>query len=54
LPSGPTTGSLCVLVATGEIFVHGWDLAKSTGQSTALAPQGHAKSHTGVIRCWPT
>jgi uncharacterized protein (TIGR03086 family) len=39
LPSGPATGSLCVLVAAGEIFVHGWDLAKSTGQSTALAPE---------------
>ncbi len=38
LPSGPTTGSLCILVATGEIFVHGWDLAKSTEQSTDLAP----------------
>jgi uncharacterized protein (TIGR03086 family) len=36
LPIGPTPGSICILVATGEIFVHGWDLAKSTGLDTAL------------------
>ena len=27
LPTGPAPGSLAVQVATGEIFVHGWDLA---------------------------
>ncbi len=32
LPTGPAPGSRCIQVATGEIFVHGWDLAKSTGQ----------------------
>ena len=33
LPTGPTVGSRCIQVATAEIFVHGWDLAKATGQS---------------------
>ncbi len=32
LPTGPAPGSRCIQVAMGEIFVHGWDLAKSTGQ----------------------
>jgi uncharacterized protein (TIGR03086 family) len=32
LPTGPAPGSRCIQVATGEIFVHGWDLAKAAGQ----------------------
>ncbi len=32
LPTGPSPGSLVIQVATGEIFVHGWDLARATGQ----------------------
>jgi len=31
LPTGPTPGSLTVQVATGETFVHGWDLATAVG-----------------------
>jgi uncharacterized protein (TIGR03086 family) len=32
LPTGPSPGSLVIQVATGEIFVHGWDLGKAAGQ----------------------
>lgn len=39
LPTGPTPGSLSLFVAAGEIFVHGWDLARSTDQSTNLDPR---------------
>jgi uncharacterized protein (TIGR03086 family) len=32
LPSGPTTGVTCIQVAVGELYVHSWDLRRSTGQ----------------------
>lgn len=35
LPTGPSPGSLVIQVATGEIFVHGWDLAQATAQQLA-------------------
>jgi uncharacterized protein (TIGR03086 family) len=38
LPFGEIPGSLCVWIAAGDIFTHGWDLAKALGQSTDLDP----------------
>ncbi|MBV9794296.1 MAG: TIGR03086 family protein [Actinobacteria bacterium] len=32
LPTGPSSGAEVIEVATGEIFVHGWDLARAVGQ----------------------
>ena len=43
LPSGPTTGSQAIEVATGEMCVHGWDLAKATGHAPA-ADEGVAEA----------
>jgi uncharacterized protein (TIGR03086 family) len=36
LPFGELPGSVCVWIAAGDIFTHGWDLAKATGQPTDL------------------
>jgi uncharacterized protein (TIGR03086 family) len=38
LPFGEFPGSVFVLVAANDVFTHGWDLAKATGQSTDLDP----------------
>lgn len=38
-PIGPMPGAAFVGLATTDTFVHGWDLAKSTGRSTDLAPE---------------
>jgi uncharacterized protein (TIGR03086 family) len=38
LPIGEVPGATCLAVATGEIFIHGWDVAKATGQRTGLDP----------------
>jgi uncharacterized protein (TIGR03086 family) len=42
LPSGPTTGARAIEVATGEMCVHGWDLAKAVGHVPA-ADEGVAE-----------
>ena len=39
LPIGDLPGSVCVWIASGDLFTHGWDLAKATGQSTDLDPE---------------
>ena len=38
MPIGDLPGSVCIWIASGDIFAHGWDLAKATGQSTDLDP----------------
>jgi len=38
LPTVEMTGSSFVRVVATDTFVHGWDLARATGQSTDLAP----------------
>jgi len=43
LPSTEITGFSFVRVAATDIFVHGWDLARATGQSTDLSPDLAAK-----------
>ncbi len=37
-PIGPMPGAAFIGLAMNDTFVHGWDLAKSTGRSTDLAP----------------
>ena len=39
LPFGDLPGSIFMGIATTDAFVHGWDAAKATGQSTDLAPE---------------
>jgi uncharacterized protein (TIGR03086 family) len=39
LPFGGMPGSICVWLAAGDMFLHGWDLAKATGQPTDLEPE---------------
>lgn len=38
LEVGPMPAEAFLGVATNDVFVHGWDLAKATGQSTDLDP----------------
>lgn len=38
-PFGDIPGSVFVNIAAGDAFMHGWDLAKATGQSTDLDPE---------------
>jgi uncharacterized protein (TIGR03086 family) len=39
LPFGEFPGSAFMGLATSDVFVHGWDLAKATGQDTNLDPE---------------
>jgi uncharacterized protein (TIGR03086 family) len=39
LPTGPAPGSQVIQVATGEIFIHGWDLAKAAGHAGPAADE---------------
>ena len=39
LPFGEMPGAAFMGIATNDVFVHGWDLAKATGQNTDLDPE---------------
>ena len=39
LPFGQMPGSAFIGLASTDTFIHGWDLARATGQDTDLAPQ---------------
>jgi uncharacterized protein (TIGR03086 family) len=39
MPFGELPGSVFVCIATGDAFMHGWDLAKATGGDTDLDPE---------------
>jgi uncharacterized protein (TIGR03086 family) len=39
MPFGGMPGSVCVWIAAGDIFTHGWDLARATGQPSDLDPE---------------
>lgn len=39
LPFGEMPGSAVMGIAMTDVFTHGWDIAKATGQSTDIAPQ---------------
>ena len=39
LPFGALSGAMFSGIATTDVFTHGWDLARSTGQSTDIEPE---------------
>jgi uncharacterized protein (TIGR03086 family) len=48
LPFGELPGAVFMGVATNDVFVHGWDLAKATGQPTDLDPEFAAQLLEGA------
>ena len=48
LPTVQMTGSSFVRVCATDTFVHGWDLARATGQSTDLSPDLAVKLLVGA------
>jgi uncharacterized protein (TIGR03086 family) len=50
-PFGETSGAAMAQHVVNELLVHGWDLARATGQSTDLAPEA-AEEAVRVLRAW--
>ena len=48
LPFGDLPGGMYLGLATNDVFAHGWDLAKATGQSTDLDPAMAAQLLAGM------
>ena len=53
MPFGGMPGSVCVWIAAGDIFTHGWDLAKATDQPTDLDPELAARLLLRIERLLP-
>jgi uncharacterized protein (TIGR03083 family) len=53
MPFGGMPGSVCVWIAAGDIFTHGWDLAKATGQPSDLDPELAVKLLAQVEKLLP-
>lgn len=53
LPFADLPASVFLQIASGDAFVHGWDLAKATGQSTDLDPELAAELLAGVTALLP-
>jgi uncharacterized protein (TIGR03086 family) len=52
-PFGQMPGRAFINFAVNDTFVHGWDLAKSTGRSTDLAPELAAGVLAGAMQSIP-
>ncbi|HXP57351.1 MAG TPA: TIGR03086 family metal-binding protein [Streptosporangiaceae bacterium] len=50
LPTGPAPGGQVIEVVTGEMFVHGWDLARATGHAE---PADQAVAAALLASHWP-
>ncbi len=48
LPFGELPGAVFMGIATNDVFVHGWDTAKATGQPTDLDPEMAAQLLEGA------
>lgn len=53
LPFGDLPGSVFVGIAATDTFVHGWDLARATGQNSDLAPELAAGLLAGIESSFP-
>lgn len=49
LAGGSSPAPLIATMIVGELVVHGWDLARATGQELAVAPEVVEVTHAGVV-----
>jgi uncharacterized protein (TIGR03086 family) len=49
LAGGSSPAPLIATMIVGELVVHGWDLARATGQELAVAPEVAEVTHAGVV-----
>lgn len=53
LPFGDLPGSVFIGIAATDTFIHGWDLARATGQNTDLNPELAAGLLSGIRSALP-